>query len=381
MRSGLSPLLLAAGDVAVPNAPPPPGGSGCADALAKVCSVRTDSVADCRTCTGQHQHELMVAGCSSQALEWWCPEAVVKTTTSRLAAAASALPDGPPPTPTAGAGSGDDSPVAYREANLIADRGTTRVAYDPVRQRLFIGSKCNRRSSYSDCKPGTGVVHLWDIASQRVIANLSAHNASINALAYDSTRQLLFSASDEAAEGECCGQILVWNTAVSPPTVLHTLQSSHDPEYESCEPRANGASQVPISALAHSVSRQLLFASCGNTVQQWDITGMSEGAPPVQKHTMSTDPTEFDKKARITAMAFDDTNQWLFSNQLKADGYGSADAQRMISRWFTGRPTPENLHDLVGHVGGVNALAFDSESQTLFSVSSTVSFAQSQFSR
>ena len=53
----------------------------------------------------------------------------------------------------------------------------------------------------------------------------------------------------------------------------------------------------------------------------------------------------------------------------------------MISRWFTGRPTPENLHDLVGHVGGVNALAFDSESQTLFSVSSTVSFAQSWLAR
>ena len=50
-----------------------------------------------------------------------------------------------------------------------------------------------------------------------MVANVSEHNASVTALAYDGTRQLLFSASDEAETGECCGAVLVWNTVASPP--------------------------------------------------------------------------------------------------------------------------------------------------------------------
>ena len=304
----------------------------CTSALLSACSSYTDTVLNCNTCTGKSQHDLRVAGCDSPEVSWWCAQIVVQNATERLSVASTVLSGvSLASIPSA---SGEDPSQAYRESNLISARQTTATAYDAKRQQLFTGNTCDRRSKYSDCKPGTGLIQKWNIGSQVVVANLTAHNESITDLAYDSTRQLLFSSSDEADEGECCGSVLVWNTAVDPPVVLHTLQSGHSPEFEKCDARGQGATKVSISALSHDETRQLLFASCGNTILQWDFTFMQQGTPPTQKHTMMIGD-EFEKRDQILAIAFDPISQWLFSNHLVYDSY-DLEPTRVIHRWFTG---------------------------------------------
>jgi hypothetical protein len=292
--------------VAVPVAAPSREGAAaaagpgaCPSALQAACgSGSTDTILACDVCTGRHQRELRAALCAPSDIEWWCASRVVQNATQRLSAASSALIGAAAPPTASGAASPRTARAAkaYREANLISERRTTSIAYDAVRHQLFTGNTCARSSSYDDCAPGSGIIQKWDAASQSVVANLSEHNASVTALAYDGTRQLLFSASDEAEKGECCGAVLVWNTVATPPTLLHTLQSSHDEGYDSCDARADGAPRVSIAALHHDVGRSLLFASCGNTIQQWDYAHMQEGTPPVQKRTLMSGAA----KARTT---------------------------------------------------------------------------------
>ena len=144
----------------------------CTSALLSACSSYTDTVLNCNTCTGKSQHDLRVAGCDSPEVSWWCAQIVVQNATERLSVASTVLSGvSLASIPSA---SGEDPSQAYRESNLISARQTTATTYDAKRQHLFTGNTCDRRSKYSDCKPGTGLIQKWNISSQVVVANLTA---------------------------------------------------------------------------------------------------------------------------------------------------------------------------------------------------------------
>lgn len=337
-----------------PPVSPPPPASSCVQTLARVCSGAAGDSDECQRCVGSHQHDIKTAHCDASDIQPWCAEAVANQAARR----------------GQGAGSGD---AMYRVANLLSTEGATAAAYDPVRQQLFQGSACQKRSSYDDeCSAAMTNITQWDVQNQTQLATLHAHNATITALAYDAARQILFSTSNEAAPGECCGVVLVWNTSISPPTQVTSLTSSQT--LESCNPRVSGAPQIGIRALEFDPARHLLFASCGNSVMSWDVTSV---AAPVQKPS-ATFGGDFEKNAAITAMAYDSTHQVLYTNLQTGDpdGYNEKNLKpsRTIHRWSTasviaGEYDTVRLPDMAGHLGGVNALAFDAAGSRLFSAS------------
>ena len=368
--------------------------ASCRQKLQQSCDpARRSSTGNCLVCTGTHSHPLQEAGCQESDLDQFCNNAAppCHQLPGNATGGAPGLrcdPTASPPEycpggklcPSSGEcpeGNGSVTRFTpYRTANFLSDSAAfTAVVTDPTHQVLFAGTSCTRKYSDEDCQPLSGVIQKWDTSSQCLKANLTAHNASITSLVFDPARQLLWSASDEADEGECCGNILQWDTSTAFPTYT-VIQSDHG--HELCSPRAGGAARVGISALHYESTSQRLFGSCASTVMQWDLSGNTPTQLPsvaVNAHADSAGEL-FNAKQRLASLQYDPMRQWLFAIlYVVKDSYSSRfTATRNILRWSTEVTTTQNstrLPDLSAHLGGVLSLVIDAATGRLFSGSAT----------
>jgi WD40 repeat protein len=191
----------------------------------------------------------------------------------------------------------------------------------PVNHLVFSGSATPRRlfSAGDDC-----TIRVWDVESRKCIRTLQGHSRNISSLAYDSTHRTLFSASEDKT-------IRIWT------------------ESGKCINILEGHCKGVTCLIFDSTTQTLYSGSWDMTVRAWQVDehGNCVNQYCIDGHRACGHSLVVDSKAQV-----------LYC--ISADRFDHS-----IHAWDIRRQ--ERTRTLSGHSEPVLTLAFDSNTQTLYS--------------